>query len=522
MTGRCSSPRSPGCCSARSAARPAALLGVSGAVTTELAFLAAYRRVRDCFGAIFSVTAPRRRRRTAAWPSRTSRPAPGRSTPARPKLPAAAGGVHQRAAGGQRLHLTDAERAAFDGCTGLDATPVPLFSRGPSKRTGLCAATRRRRYVREADHREREDDKGKPLRKIAGAWRWIIATTARPPARRRAPRSRHRPGAGPARRGPGGTAPGSWPLPPPAGTRPAGPATTVPTPRADPGDFSGPPAPWAMAGHGLPDRRAGIQANTGGAILVEGTWTAPPCPARSITATTRLRTMPSPATWTTSRSPPAALTSSSTRTARRRRHQRLSCPATASSGPICPLREASISPRDGRAKVLELTPNRRGSAARPPSPSPRTPAPLPPGPALRQPGLAQDLRHLAQHHRRPQRPGQRPAHKPSPSPPGAASAASPPSPSYRAAPDRRQHPQDPRLAGPHRPGKARITRRARRRRSSARRPPRRLTGTSSPRHLDTFCWQVSRPRASRSTTTALPHLERPDRDQRRRQNPVSY
>ena len=34
--------------------------------------------------------------------------------------------------------------------------------------------------------------------------------------------------------------------------------------------------------------------------------------------------------------------------------------------------------------------------------------PLPPGPALRQPGLAQDLRHLAQHHRRPQRLRQRP------------------------------------------------------------------------------------------------------------------
>ena len=34
--------------------------------------------------------------------------------------------------------------------------------------------------------------------------------------------------------------------------------------------------------------------------------------------------------------------------------------------------------------------------------------PLPPGPALRQPGLARTLRHLAEHHRRPQRPGQRP------------------------------------------------------------------------------------------------------------------
>lgn len=36
--------------------------------------------------------------------------------------------------------LTGDERAAFDGSTGLDATPVRLFSRGPSKRAGLSAS----------------------------------------------------------------------------------------------------------------------------------------------------------------------------------------------------------------------------------------------------------------------------------------------------------------------------------------------------------------------------------------------
>ena len=78
--------------------------------------------------------------------------------------------------------LTDDERAAYDGCTGLDATPVPLFSRGPSRRTGLCASDPDGGwYVREGDHREREDDKGKPLRKIAWALEATIATTARPP-----------------------------------------------------------------------------------------------------------------------------------------------------------------------------------------------------------------------------------------------------------------------------------------------------------------------------------------------------
>ena len=68
--------------------------------------------------------------------------------------------------------LTGEERAAFDGCTGLDATPVPLFSRGPSKRAGLCASDPDGGwYVREGDHREREDDKGKPLRRSPGRWK---------------------------------------------------------------------------------------------------------------------------------------------------------------------------------------------------------------------------------------------------------------------------------------------------------------------------------------------------------------
>ena len=54
------------------------LLGVTGAITTQRAFLAAYRRVRYCFGAICSVMdpspLPKNRRLTPA----TSPPAPGR------------------------------------------------------------------------------------------------------------------------------------------------------------------------------------------------------------------------------------------------------------------------------------------------------------------------------------------------------------------------------------------------------------------------------------------------------------
>ena len=78
--------------------------------------------------------------------------------------------------------------------------------------------------------------------------------------------------------------------------------------------------------------------------------------------------------------------------------------------------------------------------------------PLPPGPALRQPSLAQDLRHLAQHHRRPQRPRQRPRPRsPRPARPAPRPRHRRPVHLHRPAADGRQHPQNPRLARPHRP-----------------------------------------------------------------------
>ena len=69
-------------------------------------------------------------------------------------------------------------------------------------------------------------------------------------------------------------------------------------------------------------------------------------------------TTPSPATSTTSRSPPAAPTSSSAKTAPTPTDTS-GCPArppASHPGLICPLRQASLSPRDGRAKVLQPPP----------------------------------------------------------------------------------------------------------------------------------------------------------------------
>ena len=158
-------------------------LGVPGTATTERAFQAAYRRVRYCFHAIVSVAdpsaLPKNRRLTAGeLKARTKPMTPGQATTARDRLETLVNALLEASVS----VLTQDERAAFDGCTGLDATPVPLFSRGPSRRTGLCASDPDGGwYVREGDHREREDDKGKPLRKISWALEATIATTARPP-----------------------------------------------------------------------------------------------------------------------------------------------------------------------------------------------------------------------------------------------------------------------------------------------------------------------------------------------------
>ena len=159
------------------------LLGVPGTVSSDRAFLAAYRRVRYCFRQICSVVDPSplpKNRRLAGQDlkARIRKMIPGQAEAARDRLEALANALIEASIS----VLDEEERAAFDGCTGLDATPVPLFSRGPSKRTGLCASDPDGGwYVREGDHREREDDKGRPLRKICWALEATIATTARPP-----------------------------------------------------------------------------------------------------------------------------------------------------------------------------------------------------------------------------------------------------------------------------------------------------------------------------------------------------
>ena len=338
------------------------LLGVPGTATTERAFKAAYRRVRYCFGAIRSVMdpspLPKNRRLTEADLTARTRPmTPAQAQAARGRLEAFLNALIEASISA----LTGEEHAAYDGCTGLDATPVPLFSRGPSKRAGLCASDPDGGwYVREGDHREREDDKGKPLRKISWALEATIATMARPPG---APPAHPNLAAGLAMARPG--------------EDPGGTGARVLASLAGRGHKTG----WlgydraytqalperfhlparALGYQPVMDYRAdqlGIQASTGGAILVEGTWYCPALPGPLITATTRLRghaiardlydqqiAARCPYQLKRKDGPDADGC------------QRLSCPAAGKHpGLICPLRQASLTPRDGRAKVLQPPP----------------------------------------------------------------------------------------------------------------------------------------------------------------------
>ena len=77
---------------------------------------------------------------------------------------------------------TNEELARFDGSAGLDATVVPLFSRGPSSRAGTCASDPDGGwYVREGDHRDVIGPKAKKLRKLFWANEATLVTMGRPP-----------------------------------------------------------------------------------------------------------------------------------------------------------------------------------------------------------------------------------------------------------------------------------------------------------------------------------------------------
>jgi hypothetical protein len=338
------------------------LLGIAGTVSGDRAFLAAYRRVRYCFGQICSVMdpspLPKNRRLTEQdLRARVKTMIPGQAEAARQRLEALANALLEASIS----VLDKEERAAFDGCTGLDATPVPLFSRGPSRRSGLSASDPDGGwYVREGDHREREDNAGGPLRKICWALEATIATTARPPGAPPATPNLAT-GMAMARPGedPGGTGARVLASVAARGHKTGWLGYDRAYTQALPERFHLPAR--ALGYSPVMDYRAdqlGIQANSGGALLVEGSWYCPALPEPLLTATTSLRghAIDRPAY-------DAQIAARAPYRLKRKDgpdadgYQRLSCPALGDHPRLmCPLREPSLSPRDGRAKVLQPPP----------------------------------------------------------------------------------------------------------------------------------------------------------------------
>jgi hypothetical protein len=336
-----------------------ALPGVPGTAPAHRAFLAACRRVRYCFQQICGVADPsplpeNRRLSEQDLKARIKQLTTAQAHTARGRLESLVNALLEASV----LVLTEAGRAAFDGSTGPGAAPVPLFSPGPSRRTGLCASDPDGGwYVREGDHPEREDDKGKPPRKICWALEATIAVTARPPG---APPATPNLAIGLALARPGedlgGTGARVLASVAARGHKTGWLGYDRACTAALPGRFHLPAR--ALGYSPVMDYRAdqpGIQASTGGALLVEGSWYCPALPEPLITATTRLRD------HAIDREPYDQQIAARAPYQLKRKdgpdadgYQRLSCPAPGTHPRLmCPLRKASLSPRDGRPKVLQ-------------------------------------------------------------------------------------------------------------------------------------------------------------------------
>jgi hypothetical protein len=159
-----------------------ARLGIRGDASGRKAFLARYRQVRYLFHLVLSLIDPSAepKDRVLAEKELAAR---------RKKLTEAEVATRQEALEKLVADLLEAsvkvcnaeELAGFDGSVGLDATPVPLWSRGPSARRGTSASDPDGGwYVREGDHREGTGPEGKVLRKIYWAAEATIVTMGRP------------------------------------------------------------------------------------------------------------------------------------------------------------------------------------------------------------------------------------------------------------------------------------------------------------------------------------------------------
>jgi hypothetical protein len=270
-----------------------ATVGVEGRALDRRSFLARYRQVRYLFGAVAKVLDPsglvkNRRLHTDEFTERCVAVSDEEMHAARGRLEAFMGALLGASAD---EFDPGAPRPAL--AYGLDATPVPLFSRGPSVRTGMCASDPDGGwYVREGDHREREDHKGRSRGRVAWALEATVLTTASPTPEKLASFPNLVIGLALGR----------------PGTDPGGTAVRVLSAARSRGWTPGPlgvdraySTAFASGFH-LPARAMGFdlvldyrvdqlgrQANSHGAVMVEGTWYCPSMPEVLVNATIDLR-----------------------------------------------------------------------------------------------------------------------------------------------------------------------------------------------------------------------------------------
>lgn len=268
-------------------------LGVRGEATTRKGFLARYRQVRYLFHLAVSVIDPsvEIKNRVIGKEQLDSM---------RKHLSEAEIEVRRRRLSSVTSSLLEAsvrvcedeELQSFDGSVGLDATPVPLYSRGPSARSGRCASDPDGGwYVREGDHRDIEGPGRKKLRKLFWATEATIVTMGRRPGS--VPSHPNlalavalgRPGEDPS-----GTAVGLL-----SSVRARGwPARFL---GADRGYTQGLPErfhlPVRSLGYSLvmdyKEDQLGYQANSQGAVMVDGAFYCPAMPADLVNASVDLR-----------------------------------------------------------------------------------------------------------------------------------------------------------------------------------------------------------------------------------------
>jgi hypothetical protein len=155
----------------------------AGTAMTKKAFLARYRQVRYLFHLALSVIDPSAEVKNRVVPEQELAGLRAKLTEAeaavrRARLEAVINDLVESSA---RVCSKD-ELAPFDGSVGLDATPVPLWSRGTSARAGTSASDPDGGwYKREGDHREETGPEAKALRKLVWALEATIATMGRPP-----------------------------------------------------------------------------------------------------------------------------------------------------------------------------------------------------------------------------------------------------------------------------------------------------------------------------------------------------